>query len=291
MTRRGFVLLAVLSWMGSTGLVASAFAIKTQRAVRATANRVQDERAEWTSRGCIERALAEASSVIETYDSTSRNRAWNSLAANVARRGLLEDCAVNVSPAGARLPVNVASEELIERFLRAKGYPRSGLAAGIVDWIDADSVALPNGAEASWYGRRNRPAPPNTFVQGPGDLRMVRGLSSSDSSLLTQFDYQASRVALLHADAATLRALPALGPSQIDAILSGDVGRAGATDLAQLERFASPRDAERFRAEFPDLAAVASLETEFWLISMGTLSARLIRVGGTVALVDWRRIP
>ncbi len=71
----------------------------------------------------------------------------------------------------------------------------------------------------------------------------------------------------------------------------GRVAEEAAYHRAVCERFASPRDAERFRAEFPDLAAVASLETEFWLISMGTLSARLIRVGGTVALVDWRRIP
>lgn len=287
--RHGFVLLAVLSWLGATGAVAATIAVQTQTAIGATANRVADERSEWMARGCIERVFSRVSFAHAHVPAKERLNAWRDLAEEALTSAASDSCRVSAKPGGALLPVNAVSEETLGRYLYALGYLNVGVAASIVDWIDSDTLTMQGMSEAKWYVAEARPTPPNISAVGPADLRWARGLTLGDSTLLRKFDYRASHVALLHADLPTLRSLPALGPSLIEALASGRVRQSGIESIELLERFATPVDAEIFRAAFPELAATATLDAEFWLLTMDKLSARVVRSGDALALTDWRR--
>jgi general secretion pathway protein K len=64
----------------------------------------------------------------------------------------------------------------------------AGIADGVLDWIDADDVARPSGAERRWYAGRRRPlAPANRPLRAVGDLLLVRGVDAAALARLRPF--------------------------------------------------------------------------------------------------------
>ena len=80
-----------------------------------------------------------------------------------------------------------AERRQFERLFTRLGLPSAALDA-IADWVDADSVARPNGAEDAWYARQ--PAPmltANAPLTRGAELAFVRGLSADTASALASY--------------------------------------------------------------------------------------------------------
>lgn len=86
--------------------------------------------------------------------------------------------AARVTDEGLRLDLLTATREQLERLLDRLAVPaelRDQLVDPLFDWIDADDVARPGGAEADAYRALGRPGPPPWLPRTPLDPRAVIG--------------------------------------------------------------------------------------------------------------------
>jgi general secretion pathway protein K len=85
---------------------------------------------------------------------------------------------VQVEDEARRLDPNVLPDAVAPLFARlGVGAER---ADGLLDWIDADDVVRPHGAERRWYEAQRLPAaPPNRRLRAVADLLVIRGFDAA----------------------------------------------------------------------------------------------------------------
>lgn len=291
MTRRGFVLLAVLAWLAAAGIAVFAATQTAHLTARTVTNRVTAVQREWHSRGCLEAAYAALHQRWFTTASTAKHRLWNRLDVAARSPGPEPDCRLRIYAAGSRLPINSSSDDAIARYLRDLGVARPGLAEAIADWIDSDTSMRRGGAEAGWYRTRALPAPIDAAASKASDLFSVRGLVAGDSTLLQHFDYSANRISLLQADRATLAVLPAVTPSLRESLLAGAVLEADVQTLSELERFVAVGERDAFREHFPSLVGSAELSPSHWVLVSAPFELHVVRAGNAIGRRGVGRLP
>ncbi|GIL41793.1 hypothetical protein TMPK1_40300 [Rhodospirillales bacterium TMPK1] len=93
---------------------------------------------------------------------------------------------VRLQDARGLLGLNTASSDEIERLLQTVGVaaPRARtLAACLLDYIDADQLVRPGGAEAAAYRAAGRAPPPDRPLRDVGELALVLGFADAPSPL------------------------------------------------------------------------------------------------------------
>jgi general secretion pathway protein K len=92
----------------------------------------------------------------------------------------------NLVPADSSINADAERARFARLFARL-GVPVASLDA-IADWIDADSITRPTGAEDAWYAQQSNPMlAANTTVMRPSELALVRGLSPSAMTTLAPY--------------------------------------------------------------------------------------------------------
>lgn len=169
MNERGAALLTVL-WLVVILVTACATVLFGARLAHATStNRIILRQAEWAQEACLEtfkarygrRVAPDSSGVLSSLDTLRLGRGiW---------------CRAGVVPAGAKMNLNTLAPDLLRRVLRGDEQ-----VDALLDWVDADTIARPGGAEHSWYGRQGRQPPRNAPVRDIGELALIRGFTTTD---------------------------------------------------------------------------------------------------------------
>ena len=92
----------------------------------------------------------------------------------------------NLAPADSSITPDAERARFVRLFARL-GVPPASLDA-IADWIDADSVTRPTGAEDAWYAQQANPMlAANATIVRSAELSLVRGLSPATVTMLAPY--------------------------------------------------------------------------------------------------------
>jgi general secretion pathway protein K len=157
-----------------------------------------------------------------------------------------------------------AERRQFERLFARLGLPTAALDA-IADWVDADSVARPTGAEDAWYERQ--PAPlltANAPLTRSAELAFVRGLSADTANALARYVTALPAGTKLNVNTA----LPAVLAAAVDGLDAGALP-ALVADRAR-KPFGSIGD---FRSRLPSGASIDNeggfaMSSDYFLVSV-----------------------
>lgn len=281
--RRGVALLAVLGIIVAGSGLSLAISFAARESAATVANRIAARSAYWSAEECLALTLSELDRLMSGVRIDGMRRPiplWDSLPALVANASTVSACAgeVRLRPAGLTLDINSATTESIRRALRFAGVPAlraDSMAAAAADWRDADGRERLNGCERECYAQADMSGPRDSAFVSLAELRMVRGFTSwSDDHWASGaspmiFDVEPARVLIDAAPPAVLAALPGIGDDGARAIVQrrGPSGLRIAS-LAELEELLPPSAREQFRAALPELAAVATVTPDAWLLDI-----------------------
>lgn len=210
--RPGFILLAALWITLAASALALAVSTAGRRALAAAANRADATAGLWAAEGCMSGALA-ALHTASLDDPVT----WSALDSVLESAPPPLPCVVTARPVGERADVNAVDSAFLRRLADAAGI-RGGrgdsIVAAILDWRDGDSVARPLGAERDWYRERDRQLPRDGALAHQDELLRVRGVGHVPA-LLDYLGAEPGRIALSHAPAAVLAALPGLDDTSV----------------------------------------------------------------------------
>jgi general secretion pathway protein K len=304
MTRRderGFALVAVLWVVVAVGALALVARLAARDAVASTGNRVELARARWEAEGCAERARAAIDRALDAARTEGPyGPTWPGIDRVVAESPLTAGCAVGLEPVGATLDANRAEAETLRRLFEAAGAGAAradSLADALLDWRDADDQPRPLGAERAWYAGERRPGPRNAPFADPLELRRVRGMDRLPGAD-TLLGVEPGRVALNHAPAAVLGALPGLSAEAAARLIEMRQRGELLPELSALEGRLSPAGREAMLRSFPALSAATTTQPDAWVlvsrVSRGTpavtavIELKLVRAGARAAVVRER---
>ncbi|MCC6317238.1 MAG: general secretion pathway protein GspK [Gemmatimonadaceae bacterium] len=300
-SRSGFVLLVLLPALVVAGAVVAAVEFETRGAMRREANVSARLEAEWLAEGCALEVRFQASRSMAEAPS-SRGGAdvvWRHLDREVASMGAASECSWALTPGGTRMNLTRLDEHALATGLVAAGHGRSeagDLAAAILDWVDADTVPRPRGAEASWYDHAGRPLPANRPLQSLHELQWVRGGAGTVAHSLLSLDNEP--INLRHAPVWVLATLPGATPALINRWLDA---RARDLPMPEIEQVAMGLPADARRELDENLAALRAAivpEPPSWHLSVEVarahgvgvrLEQRLVRAIGRIAVQGERR--
>ena len=183
-SERGIALVAVTMAVATLSVVAVALAVTATTGEHLAANALAVVQAEALARSGVagaRAALVDASHV-DAPDTLEapwlRPLAPQSIGAGIVR--------IEVEDEARRLDPNLMPDALPRLLARLGLDPL--LADGILDWIDADDVARPHGAERRWYaGLTPARAPANRPLRTVGELLLVRGIDRATLERLRPF--------------------------------------------------------------------------------------------------------
>lgn len=255
MTRRGFALIAVVWVIAIVSVLALGATLSARETVAAVRNRTALTRAAWLGEGCVALSRALVDSVL--VDAT----AWSRLD-QLRLPGRVRACDVTLEPAGMRLDVNGADEETLRRLIGS-----DSLAQAVLDWRDADDVPRPLGAEREWYVAMGGFPPRNGPLADLAELRRVRGFASL-AGFDTLLAFQPGRIALNHASAAVLAALPGFTPELVGRVVERRARGERLPSLAALAEGLSPMARDSLLTRRGDLVAAATVEPDAWVLTV-----------------------
>jgi hypothetical protein len=187
--------------------------------------------------------------------------------------------------------------------LRAGGIVAEGadsLVDALLDWIDADDVVRPRGAERAWYLASHRPTPRNGPLVAFEELRRVRGferVGGLDSLLGVERD----RIVIARAPMAVVAALPGMGAEVLSRLSELRSSRGPVPDLLSLAASLTPPARVLLMAHYAELVQRISDSPESWTVvsraSAGTpvlpatLELRIVNAGARAAIVRRRSWP
>ena len=302
--RRGTVLVTVLFLIVAVSALVLACQLQARYRLTLTANLDTRLRTEWVAEGCaasiqwsLQRALADSSN-----GSTGGGAVWRRLDEVLKSRPLAgaAHCRWNLSPAGLRLSINDAEETDIAEVLTVLGWGATearNTAASLADWIDADDIERPGGAEASWYRSRRRLPPGNRPLQSIGELRTVRGMErAANAAMLLGVDVEP--VNALHASPEVLRLLPGASDELVARILDVRERKGSLPELEELAQGLSFGARQVLDAKFTSLKARYAREPYAWALEVSVadesgsgvrLRQRFTRSGRRLAVQqEWR---
>jgi hypothetical protein len=301
--REGFALISVLWVLVGIAALALAANLAAREAVASAQNRADLGAAAWRAEACLERARAAiadslAASEYEPPGRTVWGRMDRVVAASPALAGM--DCAVEVRAAGAALDVNGADDGTLRRMFMALGRTQAGadsLADALADWMDADDVARPFGAEAAWYRSMRLSTPRNGPLADGREVLRVRGFGALPG-IDTLLSAEPGKVPLSHASPAVVSALPGLGPEAVARLAEMRIRGERVADLVAFTQSLSPGAREEAARRFPELTGAAVTEPEAWIVRargavgapavVSVVEVRLVRAGSRAAIVRRR---
>lgn len=296
--RSGFALLAMLWVIVIGGAIASAGVVAASLAVRTAHHRSAVLRSVWVAEGCVEMARLQLVGNDDVRDGRFRRDVTMSL---VTAHGTAMECGLTIEPVGVLVEVHPRHDEVVRRLLLGIGIGASradSLVDALMDWVDDDEEPRGSGAERGWYAAQTRVQPRNGPLAAIGELRLVRGFETpvGVERFLTA---EPGRIAINHAPAPVLRAIPGFTDELVDAVMirrRQGVGVRSQRDLVGMVTGAS-RDTVLDR--FSGLAALTTPDADAWILRaehrLGpgspavTAELRVSMSGGTPAVVRRRR--
>lgn len=200
MSRRGFVLVAMLWVIALLGTIVAGAMVWANEGAGTTRNRMALIRAGWAREACLEILHAR-------FAETGRV-----LAVDTVDLGRNTWCTARLEDPQARLSLNSAPAYLLRAALGS-----DSLVDALLDWIDADSLPRPAGAEAAWYRKERRALPRNGPIADLLELQLVKGFEAFPiESLQTLFTAQRTgRLNLNSASTGLLGSLGLLSPEAV----------------------------------------------------------------------------
>ncbi|HET7586182.1 MAG TPA: hypothetical protein VFK13_14815 [Gemmatimonadaceae bacterium] len=283
------------------GLIGLALSVVSRDALNASRNRIGAIQAFWNAEDCIARAHLAADSAAHAGEGDPSLRAWEMVDILAAkelpyRRGVA--WTLSFQPAGATLDLNTADTALLGRVMARLGLRQANaLVDALLDWRDGDDTLRPHGAERKWYIDAGRIPPRNGPLADIRELRAVKGFEHL-SGLDSVFGVRSGRVVINRAPLVVVGALPGFGDEAVGRIADLRARGIWLTKLEDLESDISPAAREELIAHAEELAHVATMLPEEWILTCrGTSAAspvvviveeRLARSGRRVAVVHRR---
>jgi len=257
--RRGFTLLTALWVLGTAGVLTASALAAGRNAAGATRNRVEWTRARWRAMGCARKAQSVIDSILSVRSTESAN-AWRTLSDAVGSSERLTGCAVVLTAAGARLDVNSATAEMLERFFGAVG-------RGDARALSLDVVAM-----------RERQRVP--------DVRALRRIADDVDwavwdSLLS---VEPGRIALSQAPVQVLQAIPGLTSEIANALVAHRVSVGPVSDLNEVFGLVSKTSGRELEERYQEASRVATADPDAWLLRSTARSGN----PAISATVEWR---
>ena len=267
MKRRGFALLTVLWVMLAATLLALGFTRTARADVDASRNRADAARASWSAFGCVERVRAATDALLGAARSQAEaGQVWRELD-RLIDRASLDGCDVSLEAAGARLDINSATSEQVEKLFRNVGMADpAGMANRVLDWRDADDMPRERGAEYDSYQARGARLPRNGPLTSVAELRFVQGWEDIPG-LDTLLSVEPGRVALNSASLAVLATLPGFTDEAVQRVaLDRGAGRP-LTNLLVLAASLPRAAADSIAIHFQELAPRVTVEPDAWIVT------------------------
>ncbi|MBI3791852.1 MAG: general secretion pathway protein GspK [Gemmatimonadetes bacterium] len=211
----GFALVAVLWLIAGTAVLVLAVTRGVRAGIAASSARTTEQVDEWALQGCLDAALATTAELVRVRNDAAMWEQLDTVLATDPSRP--RDCVVSARPAGSRLPLNSASPQQVMRLACAAGVPApraDSLASAIADWIDADGVTRPAGAERAWYVEHGEPPPPNRPVSTLAEVARIRGVAA-EPDLLALVEAESGRILVPRAPDVVLAAAIGVSDSAI----------------------------------------------------------------------------
>jgi type II secretory pathway component PulK len=298
----GYILIAVLCILVGAGAVGFHTSLVAREMVAATRNRADLIQAAWRAEDCLARTRALIHATLQTPP-THHDRVpeWAFLDLLEVRevRPRIGTCDVDLQPAGAKLDINAASAETLTGVfgvLGVTGAAADSLVDAILDWIDADDVQRPHGAERGWYQSRRRTGPRNANVADIKELHFVRGLEQFQG-MKQLLHVEQGRVSLRHAPRGVLLSLRGLGDAAVARIMEAR-RTAGNVNLALVAGEITASAEAGLRQHYAELMATTTPDPDAWILTsragVGSplitvvVQVRLVRAGERAAVVRRR---
>lgn len=298
--RSGFTMITVLWVMTVASVVGLAGALSGRTTVSAARNRVQAERALWAGLGCARQTQAEIDRLLSSTPTLDESALiWRSLDHRVLPRPESQawPCEVRFEAAGAKIDVNVATQEMLGTLLRTLGESDTRVAEmtdALLDWRDADEEPLPTGAERPWYEGAKRPPPRNGPIADIRELALVRGFEDLER-FARVFTTEPGRVSLAHAPATVLSAIPGITRETADMIAGLAEEGNPVLDVSSVAGRVSSQSASELMSRYPEIARLTAGSPDAWILEVRArngeppttvvLRWRLIRTGRRCSVV------
>ncbi|HEY4303837.1 MAG TPA: hypothetical protein VGM82_05190 [Gemmatimonadaceae bacterium] len=260
--RAGFTMLTVLWVLSMAGVLATSALVAGRNGIGAARNRVEWQRARWAALGCARRAESTVDERLHDIDVDKRARLWQTLGNVVDSSSLVAGCVIDIEAAGTKLDVNAATPEMLERLFAAQGVMDARLVAAAFVSARASTPIADLRALS-----QNKPMPTDI---------------SYDSILSTE----PARIALSSASAVVLRAIPGFTLEVAEAVVAHRANHAPLADLNEVIGLVSRESARELEDRFQDLARVATVDPDAWILRSTAVSG----VPAIVVVVEWRLV-
>lgn len=305
--RRGFALLATLWLIVMLTALAATAAESGWSYRRATLNRLDAAITEAAARGGLAHAQAVLSEVVTREARRSDQTflfpaadAWRQMDVALGDSVVLDGTqySVGLSDAGARLNLNVASEQELRQLLlalRVDAGRADRVAQAFADWRDADDFRRGRGAEVAEYlAQGARALPRNGTLAEVGELRDVSGVDDKLFDRIEPFvTVRGSGIVNLNAaELPVLLSLPGVGEEAANAILRARERHRPFQSLNDLQEALSPSARARLTPALPELLPRVGFATREVLISAtATRTGSNIRtLAEALCVVDGRHV-
>jgi hypothetical protein len=254
-------MLTVLWVLGTAGVIAAAALVAARTAAGAARNRVEWTRAYWRALGCARSAQASIDSTLsERANDGTAVVAWRRLDRELAPVFESASCTVSAEAAGAKLDVNWATVEMLERFFAATGRPDA-------HQIAADIAEL----------RERAPIP---------DVRALRRVfpTADWAAYDSLLSVEPGRVALSAAGQQVLEAIPGFSPEIASSVIARRTSHDPLSGLDEVLTLVSTASARQLEERFQEASAVAVADPDAWILRSTARSGN----PPIASTVEWR---
>ena len=312
--RRGFALMAALWIVVLVGITGYELSARSRSQRLGVANALETSQARAAAEAGLETARAELERRLPNLLQARAQRGGEVMPdpwANIAqiRRDTLrlgdERTSWSVYDAGARVQINLASEDDVRRLLLAMPLDASiadRIAQRIMDWKDADQLHRTKGAERDDYLRAGaRVLPSDAAFVSVEELRDVEGVSDDLYRRLapTVSVRGSGQINLNTASRVVIRSLPGFGDEAVDALLRARQSGRPIRTLDDLIKQLSYGARAAMEEAIPELVSRVVFETrEVVAETSGWVDGSAVRVhgeavyerSGDAVLTSWRRV-
>lgn len=300
----GFALIGALWLLVILSIVGLEFGLETRDRRLLMTNHVEESQAREAAQACIQQARSHLQALL-SLNAPGSFDPWAEVDSILAEPVTVggTTCQLHLEDPGARLQLNIATEDELQRLLGALHVDAGRadrIAQSIMDWRDPDDLRRARGAEASDYESSGSTARPRN---GPfASLSDLEGVKDMSPAILERVQPYLTlegegRVNLYAAERPVLLALPGMTEEVVATVAR--VKRQGRrlASVADLGAELSPHAQETFREALPNLLARATLGTrELTVTSVGLLKSgykvqirsQFVRGGDHAFLVSMR---
>jgi type II secretory pathway pseudopilin PulG len=263
--RGGFTMITVLWVMTVASVVAAAGALAGRNAVSATRNRTELERARWTAQGCAAVVRADVDDVLAnapTYEDAAMS--WRVLPRLASQYAAPTACHVDLTAAGTRLDINVASADMLDSALEQVGQSpdaATAIAASVVQWR-ADDAPVASIYELARFG--------------------VRDDSGLDSLLWAE----PGRISLATASVAVLTLVPGITRETAERVAALRDAGTPVTEIADVFGEVSDASADEAMMHYSEIVQLTTADPEAWILTVSSSSG----FPSNAATVEWRLV-